>query len=85
MEMAGIENIADIEMRVEVRDPDSYDLILDPVLSTIQTSVSGSYEQTLPEDGDVVLEQDGVKITYLGYDMDGFFWSGNVFLYRKQQ
>ncbi len=61
MEMSGIENIADIEMKVEIRDPDSYDLLIDPVLTSIKTSIADGYEQLLPSGGDVVLEQDGVK------------------------
>lgn len=62
MEARGIETLTDLEFRLTIFEADSYDNILlsDPI--HIQTDEAGDYEQIYDDEGEMIYEENEIKI-----------------------
>lgn len=71
--LAGITDIAEIAFTLRIEDSDTWEIIaLAPI--TISTSMSGSYTQDKAiAQGDVVCDENGIKIVTLGRDEEGLY------------
>ncbi|MCK5128654.1 MAG: hypothetical protein KAQ68_02285 [Clostridiales bacterium] len=77
LELCGIVDICDIELSFSITDED-WDEIFDTEIMTIKTSLSESCEQVVNDSGEVLFEENGVKIVYQGLYEDSYFGTGYV-------
>jgi|GEM_PF-4042816 len=71
--LAGITDVARIDFMLHIEDADSWEVIADTPV-TLTTSIAGSYPQdAAPPQGDVVYDENGVKIMTLGRDEEGLY------------
>ncbi len=82
LEEAGIDTIADIEMDFHVFDGDSFEQLFDVKGVQLPTSNSGSVQQKALDDGQVLYEQDGIKIVGKYVD-ENSFWGMGILLYLE--
>lgn len=74
---SGIDVISTIEFYFNVYDSQSWDTIFDSDYVTIYTSASG-YVQTFDMSGDVVLDQDGIRVTVQRLNVPEDLWSTDI-------
>lgn len=73
LEACGIETIADIEFSFYIFDTDTWDTIANSDVITISTSASGSYEQEYDNSGDVIYDNNGIRIISKGLAEDELY------------
>ncbi len=77
---AGIDTIGQIEVYFHIFDSDTYEAIADTDCITIKTSMYDQMDVTVDNEGQVLYDQDGIKI--LGkYVDESDFWGTAVLLY----
>lgn len=80
LEAAGITNIGQIEIYFHVFDGDSYETIKDYDCVTIKTSNFDSMDTTVADEGEELLNQNGIRIVGKYVD-ENSFWGTAVLLY----
>lgn len=81
LEQAGIETIAEIQFRILLQDPDSWDIVATSDLLTLTTSAA-PYEQPVDDSGDVLYDSDGIRVICKGLKQDDL-WDGILVLYME--
>ena len=81
LEQAGIETIADIQFKFAISDGDTWETLTTTDLITLSTSAAG-FTQPVDDTGDVVFEEDGIKIVCKGLKKD-LLWDGTVVFYME--
>lgn len=76
LEECGIEQIAEMEFRLHIFDEESWDTIVDTDVITIQTSCFDSYVQEYDDSGEMIYEDEYVKIISKGITDDSIFGIG---------
>ena len=81
LDKAGIELVKDIELRFVISDGDNWATILatDPI--KISTSVAPSFKQEYDDSGQLILDQDGIRIIVRGIDNEDTLWGASVELF----
>lgn len=74
---AGIETVAKIEFIVHVSDSDTYDDIDDSDLVCLSTSAADSFVQPVDDSGDLVYDDNGIRIICKGLK-ENVIWDGAV-------
>lgn len=77
----GIEEIAKMEFSFNITDSETWEDIAGTDMVTVETSVADGYVQEVDDSGDVLLEQDGIKIVGKGLSSDDSFWGPGLILY----
>lgn len=77
----GIDTIATMEFSFHIFETDSWDKSVDTDVIKLETSVAGSYTQTYDDSGEVLVDENGVKIVGKGLSTDDSFWGPGVILY----
>lgn len=72
----GIEQIADMEFSFYIFDSESWDTYLETDLIQITTSISDSYEYKFDDNGNLLYDNDGIRIIEKGLSEDSFFGLG---------
>lgn len=80
LEAAGITNIGQIEIYFHVFDGDSYETIKDYDCVTIKTSNFDAMDTTVADEGEELLNQNGIRIVGKYVD-ENSFWGTAVLLY----
>jgi len=75
LENSGIEQIADMEFFFHIYDSDEWDVILDTETISLQTSIANSFTQTYDDSGELLYEDDKVKIVLKDFYEDSFLGS----------
>lgn len=75
----GITQVADIECSLLFFNPDNLDTIADSSLLSIETNLTGKYEQEYNDSGEVVFDQDNIKIVAQGVVDDDTWGLSPVF------
>ena len=70
LEDAGIEKVSDIELSFYIFDSDEWDEYLSTPQIQIKTSAYGNYVHSFDDSGDVVLDDNGIKIVIKGLNND---------------
>lgn len=73
LEACNIETLADIEFSFYIMDSETWDEIASTEIITINTSANGNYEQSYDDSGDVIYENNGIRIISKGFVEDGIF------------
>jgi len=81
LENSNISTICDIEFNFHIFKTDSWEDLTDSELITIATSASGSYEQSYDDSGEVIYDENGVKIISKGISEDGSLMGPALYLY----
>lgn len=81
LETAGIETFKDIEFKLHIFNSDSWDTIVDSDIIKLTTTADPSFVQTFDDSGEVLLEQDGVKVVLKELDSEDSFWGADLYLY----
>lgn len=79
LEQSGIETIADLQFFIHVVDSDTYETLADSELISLSTSATG-LEQPVDETGDVLYDENGIKIVCKGLKQD-IIWDGTIVFY----
>lgn len=78
LKACGIDQIADIRLRLTVSDSDSWMPLFKTDEITLQTSAAGTYTQTYDDSGEVIYDTNGIKVVAKSAD-DEFLGKGVVF------
>ena len=78
LKACGIDQIADIRLRLTVIDSDSWMTLFKTDEITLQTSAAGTYTQTYDDSGEVIYDTNGIKVVAKSAD-DEFLGKGVVF------
>ena len=78
LKVCGIDQIADIRLRLTVIDSDSWMPLFKTDEITLQTSAAGTYTQTYDDSGEVIYDTNGIKVVAKSAD-DEFLGKGVVF------
>lgn len=78
LKACGIDQIADIRLRLTVIDGDSWMPLFKTDEITLQTSAAGTYTQTYDDSGEVIYDTNGIKVVAKSAD-DEFLGKGVVF------
>lgn len=81
MDTAGITAIANLTMSFHIFTTDNWEDYLNTDLISLDTSVAGSYEQTYDDSGDVLYQDDSVKIISKGLTENDSVFGTGVLLY----
>lgn len=81
LENSNISTICDIEFNFHIFNTDSWGDSTDSELITIATSASGSYEQSYDDSGEIIYDENGVKIISKGISEDGSLMGPVLYLY----
>lgn len=73
LEECGIEKIAEIEFSFHIFDSETWDDIINSDMITIRTSCADSYTQSYDDSGDVIYEDDSIRIIAKGMTEDNIF------------
>lgn len=79
LEKYGIEQVADIECSLHFFDPDNFHGISDTPIINIETNLTGKYEQEYNDSGDIVYDENGIKIVAQGIENDSIWGLSPVF------
>lgn len=72
LERAGITDLGEIELKLHIFDSETWDAVLDTEAITIKTSLAGTFEQVVDDSGQVLYEENGVKIVFKGLEEESF-------------
>lgn len=78
LKACGIDQIADIRLRLTVSDSDSWMPLFKTDEITLQTSATDTYTQTYDDSGEVIYDTNGIKVVAKSVD-DEFLGKGVVF------
>lgn len=81
MEECRIEKIADVEFSFHIFDAESWDGIVDTDIISLKTSIADSYTQEYDDSGEVIYEDDNVKIISKGISDDSSIFGKSLILY----
>ncbi len=84
LEECGISNIANIELSFHIFDSETWDTIFDSEIYHITTSCANSYTQSYDDSGDLIYEDDSVKIISKGKAEDSL-WGPEVTIYIENK
>lgn len=79
LEECGISAISDIEFSFHIFNPEEWETIVDSEKISLRTSIADSYTQEYDENGDVVYEDENVRIISKGITSDDIFGPAAVF------
>jgi len=82
MQQQGVDTIANIEFKIHLSDSETWNDIASSEVISIDTSVAGSYSQTVDDSGDVVYDKDGIRVICKGLKKDSI-WDGVVLFYME--
>lgn len=78
LKACGIDQIADIRLKLTVSDSDSWMTLFKTDEITLQTSAAGTYTQVYDDSGEVIYDTNGIKVVAKSAD-DEFLGKGVVF------
>ena len=77
----GIDTIANIEFSLHIFDPDTYDTRYDSELIKLSTNLAEGFSQTYDDSGEVIYDENGIKIVYQGVNSDDSIFGPEAVLY----
>lgn len=81
VEQAGIETLTELQFYLKIQDPENWDEIAKSDLITLNTSAA-PFEQPVDDAGDVLYEENGIKIVCKGLKQD-IIWDGTIVFYME--
>ena len=81
LEQSGIETLAELQFYIQIQDPDTWQTVATSELLTLTTSAA-PYTQPVDDSGDVLYDDQGIKVVCKGLKQD-IIWDGTVVLYME--
>ncbi len=81
LDIAGIETIKDIELKLHIFNTDTWDTIFDTETISITTTADPSYVQKFDDNGFLALEKEGIKIVIKKLNVEDSIWGADVHVY----
>lgn len=81
LDQSGIETLAEVQLYLQIQDPETWETIKTTDLITLTTSAS-DYVQPVDDSGDVLYNENGYKIVCKGLKQD-IIWDGTVVFYME--
>lgn len=81
LELAGIDEIAEVEFNFHIFNTESWETVADSEPITLTTSAYGNYQQTYDDSGDLLYDNNGIKIISKGIFTDDPIFGPEVLLY----
>lgn len=81
MEMAGIETVGLIELKVHAFNTETWDTLFTTDAVSIETSANGTFEQKYDSSGFTAVDQDGLKIVMKKLESEDSFWGADLYVY----
>ena len=78
---SGIEAIAKMEFSFHIMDAENWDEIADSDMITVNTSIASDYVQKVDDSGEVLFDQENMKIVGKGLSEKDSFWGPGLILY----
>ncbi len=82
LDQAGIDTVADVEFYIHISDSDSYTEIASSDLIAVHTSASGSFTQPVDDSGDLIYNDNDIRIVCKGLKQD-IIWDGAIVFYME--
>ena len=77
----GIDAIATMEFTFHIMDAESWEDIVDTDTIVVNTSIASTYVGEVDDSGEVLVEENGIKIVGKGLSADNSFWGPGIILY----
>lgn len=81
LDQSGIETLAELQFYIQIQDPDTWETVATSELLTLTTSAA-PYEQPVDDSGDVLYDNQSIKVVCKGLKQD-IIWDGTVVLYME--
>ena len=81
LEQNGINTIANIEFSLHIFDPESYDTLYDSELIKLNTNLAEGFTQPSDDSGEILYDENAIKIVYKGVNSDNSIFGPEVVLY----
>ena len=81
LEECGIDTVASMEFGFVILNGDSYEEIFNTEICTVGTSAADSYTQEYDDSGEVLVDNNGIRIICKGLSESDSFWGPGVLLY----
>lgn len=81
LEACGITTIADLEFSFHIFDSDSWDTYLDTDFVQLKTSIADTYEYIFDDSGNIVFDEDGIKLVVKGLSEDDSIFGPGIIIY----
>ena len=81
VDQAGIETLAELQFYLKIQDPENWDEIAKSDLITLNTSAA-PFEQPVDDSGDVLYDENGIKVVCKGLKQD-VIWDGTIVFYME--
>lgn len=81
LDQSGIVTVAQLQFYLKVADAESWDSLAQSELITLSTSAAG-YEQSVDDSGDVLYDDNGIRIICKGLKQD-MIWDGTVVFFME--
>ena len=81
LEECGIEQIAEIDFSFHIFNSDSWDSLIDTEVIHIDTSCAGSYVQSYDDSGEVIYDNNGIRIVAKGILEDSSYMGPSLIVY----
>lgn len=81
LEERGIEQIAEIDFSFHIFNSDSWDSLIDTEVIHIDTSCAGSYVQSYDDSGEVIYDNNGIRIVAKGILEDSSYMGPSLIVY----
>lgn len=81
LEQNGINTIANIEFSLHIFDPESYDTLYDSDLIKLNTNLAEGFTQPSDDSGEILYDENAIKIVYKGVNSDNSIFGPEVMLY----
>lgn len=81
IENCGIDEITNLEFSFHIFESDSYDKLYDSELIKLTTSLAEEFTQTYDDSGEVLYDENGVKIIFKDLDTDDSIFGPQIMLY----
>lgn len=79
----GIDAIANIEFSFHIFESDSYDKLYDSGLIRLTTSLAEEFSQTYDDSGEVLYDENGIKLIFKELDTDDSIFGPQIMIYTE--
>jgi hypothetical protein len=81
LDISGIDVIGEIEFYFNVYDSETWATLYDTDTIIVQTSAAGTFTQSFDTSGTVLMDQDGVRVTYQRLDTAESSWGADIYVF----
>ena len=81
LEDAQVNILQNFELSFHIYNTETWDTVLDTDSIKISTNMDGSEEQAIDDEGGLLVDRDGIKVTVKEADNESSFWGADIYVY----